>query len=251
MVRPELHQGCVLFFCLPSYKLTQCNFASIGIIERSCIEGQKTYHADLDRAMRVYIAAHQTEFIPAGADPALVDAQTPPVLSTPAAESTTLANPAAQAQERERERNARGMQWAYETLEGTFGVARRSTMGALELVREAWEQSTSTAVLWFVIVFLVCSNILTLTRIGKRGEVGRRKELRRTVEREQWVKDALVAFWDDVATAGRGRDIVSPLISTREDGTIDVRTELAEITRALDTVEERVKNLRESLNALD
>ncbi|KAL8280088.1 hypothetical protein RQP46_007418 [Phenoliferia psychrophenolica] len=39
-----------------------------GIIERSCIEGQKTYHADLEKSMRAYIHAHRSEFLSEGQD---------------------------------------------------------------------------------------------------------------------------------------------------------------------------------------
>ncbi|GAA5915834.1 uncharacterized protein JCM6883_006303 [Sporobolomyces salmoneus] len=37
-----------------------------GIIEKSCIDGQKTYHTDLEKAMRSYITTHRNEFIEEG-----------------------------------------------------------------------------------------------------------------------------------------------------------------------------------------
>ncbi|RXK35263.1 hypothetical protein M231_07488 [Tremella mesenterica] len=40
-----------------------------GIIEKSAIEGQKTYHSDLSQGMRQYISAHPTEFLVDGVDP--------------------------------------------------------------------------------------------------------------------------------------------------------------------------------------
>ncbi|KDE02887.1 hypothetical protein MVLG_06606 [Microbotryum lychnidis-dioicae p1A1 Lamole] len=40
-----------------------------GIIERSCIEGQKTYHVDLENAMRAYIQLHRSEFLEEGQEP--------------------------------------------------------------------------------------------------------------------------------------------------------------------------------------
>jgi hypothetical protein len=238
-----------------------------GIIERSCIEGQKTQYAELDRAMRTYITAHQTEFMPAGVDPALVDAQTP---STPSADATAKsldspASPAALAEARERERNARGKQWAYDTFAGARDVARRSTTGALELVREAWEQSTSTTILWFVIVFLVVSNIWTLSRMGAREEAGRRKEMRKVEERERWVQGVVGALWDEIGAArdagvahvsGLPASAHAPLLAsaprpTRADGSIDVQAEVAALGVALDAVEERVRDLRASMGSLD
>ncbi|GAA6002200.1 hypothetical protein JCM10207_003122 [Rhodosporidiobolus poonsookiae] len=40
-----------------------------GIIEKSCIDGQKTYHSDLEKAMRSYISTHRNEFVEEGHDP--------------------------------------------------------------------------------------------------------------------------------------------------------------------------------------
>ncbi|GAA6005682.1 hypothetical protein JCM11491_003724 [Sporobolomyces phaffii] len=37
-----------------------------GIIEKSCIDGQKTYHTDLEKAMRSYITTHRNEFVEEG-----------------------------------------------------------------------------------------------------------------------------------------------------------------------------------------
>ncbi|KAK4048573.1 hypothetical protein OIO90_005743 [Microbotryomycetes sp. JL221] len=39
-----------------------------GIVEKSCIEGQKTYHNDLELAMRTYIQQHRSEFMAEGQD---------------------------------------------------------------------------------------------------------------------------------------------------------------------------------------
>ncbi|KDN44826.1 hypothetical protein RSAG8_05299, partial [Rhizoctonia solani AG-8 WAC10335] len=35
-----------------------------SIIDKSAIDGQKQYHAEFEKAMRAYIAAHRTEFVP-------------------------------------------------------------------------------------------------------------------------------------------------------------------------------------------
>ena len=45
----------------------------LGIIEKSALDGQKTYHADLEKAMRQYIHEHQSEFVPEGIDVAAVE----------------------------------------------------------------------------------------------------------------------------------------------------------------------------------
>ncbi|KAI9569437.1 hypothetical protein HD554DRAFT_2313501 [Boletus coccyginus] len=219
-----------------------------GLIEKSAIDGQKAYHSDLDKAMRMYIQEHQAEFIPEGLDPAAV-APVEPI--TPLAESVGGHELLVSAQEarkaREHDRNRRGMQWAYDTLDGAYHVAERSTKGALELVKEAWEQSSSTTILWFVIVSLVLSNVWTLVLVGNREEAGRRKEMKRAEEKERWMQGVIAGVWDEL-TAERTRNGVSvPLASTPVG---DVTAEMANIGRVLDAVEQRVRTIRESLEGL-
>jgi hypothetical protein len=55
--------------------------------------------------------------------------------------------------EREQERNRRGLQWAYDTFEGAFSVGRQSAKVAIELIRGAWDQSSTSTILHFVITF--------------------------------------------------------------------------------------------------
>jgi hypothetical protein len=76
-----------------------------GIIEKSALEGQRSYQREIDRAMRIYIQEHQTEFIPAGLDPAAV-AVAVQVLSV----SMTPMLPSRAAPRGEQERNQRGLQ---------------------------------------------------------------------------------------------------------------------------------------------
>lgn len=60
-----------------------------GIIERSCIEGQKTYHADLETAARSYIKEHEEDF----ADPGVTvtkTGSTSAALASSSEESPTL-----------------------------------------------------------------------------------------------------------------------------------------------------------------
>ncbi|KAI0354769.1 hypothetical protein OH77DRAFT_1404627 [Trametes cingulata] len=234
-----------------------------GIIEKSCLEGQKQYHNDLEKAMRSYIHEHASEFIPEGVDVAVVEeaetaqaaAVEPPRSPLPHTPSEDEARKA-----RERERNRRSLQWAYDTFDGAYTVARRSTEGALELLRDAWDQSSSTTILYFVIVFLVISNVWTLTLMGSREEVGRRKEMRKTEEREKWVQGVVTALWEELLTT-RGHamggtagapspagGLVSPLARTVAG---DWREELGQITGQLDVIEQRVRDIRESIKSLD
>ncbi|KAF7978032.1 hypothetical protein HWV62_1915 [Athelia sp. TMB] len=215
-----------------------------SIIESSAIAGQKTYHADLDAAMRAYIQAHQSEFVPEGVE----------ALAVAPVEPTTAAAPAGpavvDAKEREKERNQRSLQWAYDTFEGAYTVAKRSTAGALELISDAWDQSTSTTILIFVIVVLVFSNLFTLTKLGQREDVGRRKEMQKTAEKEKWVQGIVTALWDELAVGKAGAPGISQGTSEPLTGA-NWRDEFANINRTLNEVEDRIRRIRETLDALD
>ena len=52
---------------------------------------------------------------------------------------------------REQERNQRSIQWAYDTFEGALSVGRQSVSVAIEFVRDAWDQSSTSTILYFVI----------------------------------------------------------------------------------------------------
>lgn len=188
-----------------------------GIIERSAIDGQKVYHGELERAMRAYIQEHHSEFVPEGAleaaaeEEAEVEGEDQPRELTSGGQTAGVAG-AEKSQDqlsreerekqREKERNQRVWQWAWDTCEGAFGVAKNSTKTIVDLIGDAWDQSSSTTILYFVIVILVLSNLYTLVRMGKKEEVGRRKEMMKAEEREKWVQSVVVTLWDELA-AGR------------------------------------------------
>jgi hypothetical protein len=208
--------------------------------------------------MRDYAQEHQAEFIPAGLDPAAVAVavqgpSVPSVPTTPVPQSEEEAR-----KEREKERNQRGLQWAYDTLEGAISVGQQSTTVAIELIRDAWDQSSTSTILYFVITFLVISNLWTLMLVGRREEAGRRKEMRRNEEREKTVHGIVTALWEELA-AGRqpGGAPPPPLAVGSQVHHQSVRLpeswrdEVGELGKSLDAVEERVRLIRKSLAELD
>ncbi|EMD32667.1 hypothetical protein CERSUDRAFT_118693 [Gelatoporia subvermispora B] len=222
-----------------------------GIIEKSCLDGQRTYHVDLEKAMREYIHEHQSEFIPEGVDAAIVEETEAAVAEspkTPAQERPWMSSEERR-KSREHERGQRSLQWAYDTFEGTAKVAKQSTEGALELIRDAWEQSSSTTILYFLVVILVISNIWTLLMVGRREEVGRRKEINKTGEREKWVQGVVQALWEELLASRNIPGLPPPAPVART--VTDWREEVAEINTVLDSIEERVRNVRSSLEELD
>jgi len=188
----------------------------IGIIERSAIDGQKVYHSDLEKAMRVYIQEHQSEFLPEGVDPVVIEltsglevGDVGPGAGSPGDKRLTED----EFKQRERERNQRGLQWAWDTFDGASQVAKQSTRGALELIRDAWDQSSSTTILWFVIVILVLSNLWTLMRMGaSRDEASRRFEARRVEEREKWVQSIVTALWEELASGKKEGSVLAETV---------------------------------------
>ncbi len=199
--------------------------------------------------MRDYIHKHMSEFVPEGIDPAVVEeteavAQAATDVANGVSPGDKASDEAARAA-REKERNARGLQWAYDTLEGTLKVAKQSTEGAIELIRDAWDQSSTSTMQYFVIVLLVISNVWTLTMMGGREEVGRRKEVRRTEEREKWVQGIVTALWEELTTKSPNG---WPPVQAQGG---DIKQEVAELNVVLDKIEERVQSLRKSLQELD
>ena len=196
--------------------------------------------------MRDYIHKHQSEFLPEGVD--VEEAEAVQVVSeSPSTETQADVNDEQAQKIRELERGHRGLQWAYDTFEGAMKVARQSAEGALELLKDAWDSSSSTNLLYTVIVLLVISNIWTLMMMGRREEAGRRKEIKRTEEREKWVQGVVTALWDEL-TATKAAAGGWPALRS---GSGDIKEEIAELNNVLDRVEERVQTLKRSLQELD
>lgn len=251
-----------------------------GIIEKSAIDGQKQYHADLEKAMRTYIQEHQSEFLPEGVEAATIaDIEEQEVVSAEglsADESKDKHKPTLEElKQRERERNARGLQWAWDTFDGAYQVAKRSTKGALELVRDAWDQSTSTTILWFVIVILVFSNIWTLLRMGSnKAEALRKLEARKVEEREKWVQSIVTALWEEMAAGKVGPAVLlrssevvtaadvptpSPVLDTEVPPQVsaplqsieDIEEDVRQLQNAIKVLEQRVIAVKQSLVSLE
>lgn len=230
-----------------------------GIIEKSCIDGQKSYQNELEKGMREYIHQHQSEFVPEGTTATIEEVEAAvcaDVPKTPTQEKHLL-SAEDDAKARERERNRRSLQWAYDTFEGAFKVAKQSTEGAIDLIVDAWDQSSSTTILYFIIVFLVLSNIWTLTMMGSREEAGRRKEAKKVEEKEKWVQGVVTAIWDELNGAVRPMPPPSSAPALGESivraGAVglDWKEEVREMSKLLDAVDERVQRIRQSLKDLD
>ncbi|KAK7061239.1 hypothetical protein R3P38DRAFT_3302474 [Favolaschia claudopus] len=229
-----------------------------GIIEKSAIDGQKTYHSDLEKAMRTYIAEHQSEFMPEGVE-------------VPLPEPTPDAGPASpgvtgepiSAKQREAERNRRGMQWAWDTFAGAAQVAKTSTKGLLELIHDGWEHSTSTTILYAAIFVLLISNVWTYTRSVDTGRVkARDRELAKVEDRDHFLAGYELAAGHLGITpvvggpASMTAVTVSPPVITGSGRAVpptaeDLKIELASISSMLGAMEERMRVIRESVQDME
>ncbi|GAA5886059.1 hypothetical protein JCM5296_007076 [Sporobolomyces johnsonii] len=238
-----------------------------GIIEKSCIDGQKTYHADLEKAMRAYIASHRNEFVEKGQD----------------VDSTSLDSVSAGADDGEAGRVSPvdGGAIAPSMSAGAGGgaataadVAQSWTTPLLEalepVVDLVAQQSAKTLALGVVVAVLVVSNLWTLSGRPARGsslhpaERGRYLQgpageasvggARGGANDDRTSPDEVASAVRDVlhdyfAQAGRAAGVqegdqgsVAAPVGTRE-----WRVEVGEIEASLDRLEERITGLRRSL----
>ncbi|KAJ7229185.1 hypothetical protein GGX14DRAFT_417014 [Mycena pura] len=222
-----------------------------GIIEKSAIDGQKVYHSDLEKAMKKYIQEHQSEFMPAGVDPAQV------VVPEPAPTVLIATSDPLTDKTREQERHQRGLQWAWDTFDGASQVAMQSTKGALELIHDAWEHSTVSSLLYALIVALVMSNLWTYLHMESAVSKGRRKEreLAKVGEKEQWVAGVVTALRDELL-AGKGPVNSAPQVEIQpptfgaSPSAESLHVEIGALQTTLDTVESRVRAIRQSLGEI-
>ena len=172
--------------------------------------------------MRLYIQEHQSEFLPEGIEPVVIDitAALPEISAMNGVQPDSPTDKRLTEDEfkrRERERNQRGLQWAWDTFAGALQVATQNTKGVLELVHDAWDQSSSTTILWFVIVILVLTILWTLMRMGaSRDEASRRLENRKVEERERWVQNIVTALLEELAT-GKGHFLTEIVFQQQPD----------------------------------
>ncbi|CAK5276130.1 unnamed protein product [Mycena citricolor] len=217
-----------------------------GIIEKSAIDGQKVYHGDLDKAMRGYIKEHQSEFMPEGVD--LAAAAVPELAAEASTAAVNVAEPTEQ--EKRKARQGRGLQWAWDTFDGAYRVAKTSTKGALELLRDAWDNSNSTSILYVLIFVLLLSNIWTYMRMGSAAEKTQRRhrERVRNEDREEWVAGVVTALWDELSS---GKKLPPTAQAPSASLPTDAKAELASILSTLDLIDERVRLVRSGLAAIE
>jgi hypothetical protein len=232
---------------------SQSDTFSTAIIERSALEGQKTYHADLERHIKHYISSHLSEFLPEGESSVAIAEEAAAQL----VESPTVLEPSHEHQHLPRDR--RGLQWALDTFTGAYKVGKESAIGAIDLLKDAWDSSSSQSLLYGLLVVLIISNVYTFLAVGKREEVGRRKaESRKSIEREQWIGDTVKVLLKELretpespfASGAVKHTPPSPLPPPPHLETLETQEELVQMHQTLDHLEARIAKLRDALSAI-
>jgi len=133
-----------------------------SMIEKGAMDGQRSYHVSLEAAMRMYIHEHKTEFFPEGEPEEAVE-MSAILASCPVPEAPTL-SPEEARKVWQRETEAKGLQWALDTLTGAWSVGTKSASGAIELLSDIYENMPRPRLITVVITALVISNIWTLVK---------------------------------------------------------------------------------------
>jgi hypothetical protein len=218
-----------------------------GIIEKSALDGQKTYHHALEAAMRQYIKEHASEFQVEGDDGEAVatDTAVEPIVTELVVEKKVVLD---KPRRRNREHDANAFQAAFDSVVdgirslcgGIFGIVK---MG-VDVLRD---MPLSTEVLFaLLIVGLLASNIWTYTSLKQTKNMVKHDERRAkrearlgtppsrsaSLQREQMAA-AVKAYFEGHP---QGFEVVEPIG--------DLNVEVQELMLRLSQIEERIGSAR-------
>ena len=182
------------------------------IIEKSAIDGQKTYQSELSRAMRTYIQERQSKFIPASLDPTAVAVAVQDPSSSSSSSSPAMAAATGGAQGKGVDDAAPPMRasriWTAAGCSGrtTRSRARRPSRGSPPQAPSSYSvmrgSPSSPAQLHFLIVIIVPVDIDGPLRRhcspGAKRDERKEPRLRLVEEREKWVKGIVAALWQEL-----------------------------------------------------
>ncbi|KAG8896134.1 hypothetical protein FRB99_009056 [Tulasnella sp. 403] len=150
-----------------------------SIIERSAIDGQRQYHADLERSMRQYISEHPTEFLPEGSDAAEASTTLAETLEGSAEAQAGVTSPTTDkapdltANDRRHLTERRSLQWALDTFSGAAKLTSDSFWGLVDILSDVWQNAPdmpdmpggssigNSGIWWGVVAFLLLMNMWT------------------------------------------------------------------------------------------
>lgn len=238
-------------------------FLYSAIIDRSAMEGQRVYHADLERAMRAYINEHRTEFVPDGEEEGAVQS-IEAVAETPSSPMSLHhpRSPEDEKLERLKDTERRGLQWALDPLTGAGNVARQSFWGAIDLLGDLAESAPAGNIWLWLVLLLVVSNVWTLVSLRqankredmtrRRGPVGRGYGSvggRGTEEMEREIAaEAVRAFLDGIT---KQREWAVPEVDLGGESMGSVKQEVMKLQQAVDAIDVQIGRIKERLDFLN
>lgn len=243
------------------------------MIEKGAMEGQRTWHIDLENAMRAYINQHKNEFFPEGGD--IPEVEAPPSVNK-IESATPDANLSADEikKNKQREVEQKGLQWALDTFNGAWNVGRESARGAIDILGDVIENSSSTTILIAVVVVLVASNLWTMSNLksAQKKTAEQKYRLRMMNEGASWMhqqqqpapppsqpthgpiadSEALRLLLENVIA--RTASTPPPAADAEAVSPAPPQSpadELKSIQQAVLSLEERISNLKKSLGSLE
>jgi hypothetical protein len=229
------------------------------MIEKGAMEGQRSWHVDLEVAMRAYINKHKSEFFPAGGEVPELEAHPQPLemdVSSANASANMTAEDIRKAKQRETE--AKGLQWALDTFNGAWNVGVHSARGAIEVLGEMIEQSSSTSILVFVVIVLVLSNLWTMSNLKSVQKKAAEQRYQMRMNEGIWAyprppaapladSEALRVLLERLISHTASDNVAQ--VAPRSDAQLSPAEELRSIQDSLNALQDRVAELNARVTA--
>ncbi|WWC85880.1 uncharacterized protein L201_000747 [Kwoniella dendrophila CBS 6074] len=219
-----------------------------GIIEKSAIEGQKTYHDDLEKGMREYIKEHPSEFVGEGG----VDEGELEAAEEVAQEEKEQTEAQAYANENTPRQKRREEDMGYlQSSIDMFVNGLKSIFGGIKGIFDSLEdllQDTPLNIknlMFLLIILLIISNIYTYAKIDKNQVVNRRNQKLSHNRRNQ------IDYLDN--NEENVEDIVKRILqqNLHQYDRNSPKDELNELMTMINNVESRLNNLKSSITNLE
>lgn len=205
--------------------------SSLGIIDKSAIEGQKQFHDDLDKGMRAHMKSHPTEFFPEGASADLEEAE---------AENQKLSDAekyAAQTRKNRQNQDYSALQGALDSvlsgIKAIFGGVWTAIKSISDLLNLG-DEGGKVVILGLLVLVLVASNVYTYVAWKPSSE----STMMRRFKRNGGGGDLNEAI----------RSILQDHGHVRREGSTS-KEEGVELMRILDQVDQRSAALRSSIKS--
>lgn len=198
-----------------------------GIIEKSCIDGQKQYHDDLESGMRAYIKDHPADF--AGAEGVEEEAEGAAAIDgengVKVVKSEAATYAAQQRKQQKEQENSYIQAGANAILSGPVFVIKTtsSILSGAPLGKEG--------IFAIVILLLFLSNVYTYFAFNPPNEARRARKMG---SESGWREDEVV-------------EAMRKILQGSHQAGIQPKEELRELERILDDVERRAVNLRSAI----